>query len=82
MTPGQVRHRLGTGRLHCIFRGVYAVGHTALTDVGRVRAALMVAGPTAAASHRTAAALHRLIPLMPHTLDVTVTRAGRARGRG
>ena len=76
MTPGQVRHRLGTGRLHCIFRGVYAVGHTALTDVGRVRAALMVAGPTAAASHRTAAALHRLIPLMPHTLDVTVTRAG------
>jgi hypothetical protein len=76
MTPAQVRHRLRTGRLHPVFRGVYAVGHPALTDLGRVQAALLAAGPTAAASHRTAAGLHRLVPIVPHTIEVTVTRKG------
>jgi len=81
MTPGQVRHRLRTGRLHRVFRGVYAVGHEAIGDLGRVRAALMAAGPTAVASHRTAAELHRLTPVMPRQVEVTVTRAGpRSRG--
>ena len=82
MTPGQVRHRLRTGRLHGVFRGVYAVGHEAIGDVGRVRAALMAAGPTAVASHRTAAALHRLTPVMPRQIEVTVTRAGPRSRRG
>jgi very-short-patch-repair endonuclease len=73
LTPAAIRHRLDTGRLTPIYRGVYAVGHTALSDHGRVRAALLAAGPTAIASHRTAAALYGLIPSMPAVLEVTVT---------
>jgi hypothetical protein len=76
MTPGQIRHRLQTGRLHPVFRGVYAVGHLALTDFGRVRAALLAAGPTAVASHRTAAGLQRVVLVVPHTIEVTVTGKG------
>jgi very-short-patch-repair endonuclease len=63
-----------------VYRGVYAVGHEALPDRGRVVAALLAAGPRAMASHRTAAALYGLTPSMPAVLDVTVHgRAGRSR---
>lgn len=72
----QVEGRLRGGRWYPLFRGVYAVGHAAVTDHGRVRAAVMAAGPTAVASHRTAAALHRLMGVMPRTIEVTVTRQG------
>ncbi len=65
VTRAQIEHRLRVGRWHPLFRGVYAVGHTALTDRGRARAALLAAGPAAVASHRTAAALLRLIPVLP-----------------
>ncbi len=76
VTRAAIEHRLRVGRWHLLFRGVYAVGHTALTDRGRVRAALLAAGPAAVASHRTAAALLRLTPVMPRQIDVTVPRAG------
>lgn len=76
----QIDRRIKAGRLFVIYRGVYAVGHAAISGRGRVRAALLAAGPTAVASHRTAAALWELIPSMPAILDVTVTtRARRAR---
>lgn len=72
--------RLKTGRLLPIYRGVYAVGHDALSDRGRVIAALLAAGPNAAASHTTAAALLDLLPSMPAVLHVTTTtRARRSR---
>ena len=51
-----IGHRLSTGRLHAEYRGVYAVGHEALSNRGRGFAALLAAGPVAALSHRTAAA--------------------------
>jgi len=47
---------------------------------GRLYAALLLAGPTGALSHRTAAALHKLIPSMPPFTDVTVT-ASRPRNQ-
>ncbi|HTE59917.1 MAG TPA: DUF559 domain-containing protein, partial [Solirubrobacteraceae bacterium] len=60
--------------------GVYAVGHEALSDRGRMIAALIAAGPGAALSHRTAAHLWKLIPSMPPFIDVTLTdRAPRRR---
>jgi Protein of unknown function (DUF559) len=43
------------GRLHCVFRGVYALGHEALTPKGRLTAAVLACGPEAAISHRSAA---------------------------
>jgi hypothetical protein len=64
------------GKLFVVHRGVYAVGHPALSDPGRLRAALMAGGPTAAISHRSAAALHGLIPSMPQFAEITVTRRG------
>lgn len=55
-----VRWRVAAARLHCIHRGVYAVGHTRLTAKGRWMAAVLACGPGAVLSHRDAAALHDL----------------------
>ena len=55
-----VHHRLGTGRLHRLSRGVYAVGHTALTEQSRLVAAVFACGPGAALSHRAAGRLWRI----------------------
>lgn len=52
-----VEHRIATGRLHRIHRGVYALGRPQLTQHGRWMAAVLSCGPRAALSHRTAAAL-------------------------
>ena len=72
-----IDHRVRTGRFIGVFRGVYAVGHAALGDAGRMRAALLAAGPGAALSHRTAGALHKLVPSMPPFVEVTVATAPR-----
>jgi len=53
----QVRQRVRRGRLHEIYRGVYAVGHRRLTIRGWLRAALLAGGAHAFLSHRTAAAV-------------------------
>jgi very-short-patch-repair endonuclease len=71
-----IDHRVRAGRLILLYRGVYAVGHEALTDRGRMRAALIAAGPTAVLSHRTAATLLKLLSSMPPFVEVTVTRRG------
>jgi very-short-patch-repair endonuclease len=68
-------------RLIRVHQGVYAVAHEALSDRGRMIAALIAAGPGAAISHRTAAYHWKLIPSMPPFPDVTLTdRAPRTRG--
>jgi very-short-patch-repair endonuclease len=77
VSPHAIDHRVRTGRFIAVFRGTYAVGHAALSDAGRMRAALLTAGPGAALSHRSAAALHKLIPSMPPFVEVTVTSAPR-----
>jgi Transcriptional regulator, AbiEi antitoxin len=43
------------GRLHRLHRGVYAVGHTSLTQQGRCLAAVLACGPEALLSHDSAA---------------------------
>ena len=70
---GVIEHRLARGRMHTVYRGVYALGHAALTPLGRLVAALLAAGPGAILSHRTAAALWQLIPSMPPFAEVTLT---------
>src|SRR5881227_2105975 len=56
-----VSYRLRTGSLHQLYRGVYAVGHTALSLDGRLIAAVFSAGPNAVLSHRSAALLWGLL---------------------
>jgi very-short-patch-repair endonuclease len=69
----EIGHELDHGRLIRVHQGVYAVGHEALSDRGRMIAGLLAAGPGAALSHRTAAYLWKLTPSMPPFVDVTLT---------
>lgn len=72
MTPRQVQHRVEAGRWTALHVGVYAIGHATLSPHGRYLAAVLARGPNAAASHRTAASLHRLQPHhagAPHVLS-------------
>ena len=79
-TAAAIDHHVRTGRLLALHRGVYAVGHAAVGERGRMRAALLAAGPGAVLSHRTAAHLWRLTASMPPFVEVTVTH-GRRRSR-
>jgi predicted transcriptional regulator of viral defense system len=58
------------GRLHRLHRGVYAVGHTAISWEGRCLAAVL-ARPGSVASHRTAAWIHGLLRTRPGTIHLT-----------
>jgi len=74
-----VERRLESGHLVRIHRGVYAVGHAQLRREGRWLAAVLAAGPGAALSHRSAAALHGLRE-SDGAVDVTTTRRAVTRG--
>ena len=76
----EISHRLRTGRLHLLHRGVYAVGHLALTERARCVAAVLACGDGAVLSHASAAAVWELLPYGP--VEVTVPRARRARHPG
>jgi Transcriptional regulator, AbiEi antitoxin len=56
-SPEAVKHRVRRGRLHPVWRGVYAVGRPELTRHGFFMAAVLACGPEAALSHASAAAL-------------------------
>jgi very-short-patch-repair endonuclease len=56
-----VARRVRAGRMHRVYRGVYAIGHDRLTDRGRWKAATL-AIPGAALSHRSAAELWEMLP--------------------
>jgi very-short-patch-repair endonuclease len=58
--PGAIERRVARRRLHVIHRGVYAVGHSLLSDRGRWMAAVLAGGSGAALSHLSAAALFGL----------------------
>jgi hypothetical protein len=56
-----IDHGIAKGRLHVIYRGVYAVGRPTLTQHGRWMAAVLSCGGGAFLSHESAAALWMLI---------------------
>jgi very-short-patch-repair endonuclease len=58
------------GRLHRLHRGVFALGHMAITWEGRCLAAVL-ARPGAVASHVTAAWIHGLLRSRPGTIHLT-----------
>jgi very-short-patch-repair endonuclease len=66
------------GRLHRLHRGVYAVGHTALSWEARCLAAVL-ARPGSVASHRTAAWIHGLLRYRPGTIHLTAPTRQRAK---
>jgi very-short-patch-repair endonuclease/predicted transcriptional regulator of viral defense system len=66
------------GRLHRLYRGVFAVGHTALSTEGKLLAAVLACGAGAAISHGTAAWVWALRRDASARIHVTVpTTAGR-----
>jgi len=81
LSASGISRRANTGRLHRVFRGVYAVGHTRLSGEGRWMAALLAYGEGATLSHRSAAQLWALLPRGRGPIDVTVPGAGGRRRR-
>jgi very-short-patch-repair endonuclease len=91
-----IRARMAAGRLHRVHRGVYAVGHTALSPLARCMAAVLAVGRGsmrpgdslldywgAAASHRSAVMLWDLAPVGAGAVDVIVAGVGgRSRRSG
>jgi very-short-patch-repair endonuclease len=78
-----VLERRRAGRLHPLHRGVYAVGHIAPSNERRWMAAVLALGADAALSHRSAAALWKLLPTTHGPVDVSLpSRNGRRRRQG
>lgn len=83
VSPSGLRRRVVAGRLHPVYRGVYAVGHRGLSNEGRWLAAVVACGEGAVLSHRSAAELWRVLPVSAGPVHVTVPgTGGRARRRG
>ena len=57
-----IAHRIATGRLHPVARGIYAVGRAELTRHGRWMVAILCCGSGALLSHGSAAALWGIGP--------------------
>jgi hypothetical protein len=74
-----IRRRVASGRLHRLYRGVYAVGHTVIPVHGRYLAAVLACGEGAALSHRSAADLWGIRPSAAARIDVSVPRTSGVR---
>jgi very-short-patch-repair endonuclease len=61
-SPKAIEHRVRTGWLHRVHRGVFAVGSPLLHLMGAETAALLYAGDEAVVSHESAAAVWGLAP--------------------
>jgi hypothetical protein len=75
-----IEHELAVGRLHPVYRGVYAVGHPVLTPLGRCMAAALAAGPSGALGFLGAAWLWGLADSLPSVFHVWCPTHRRDRG--
>lgn len=75
LTAREIEGRLRARRLFRLYRGVYAVGHTALTAYSRDLAAVLACGPGALLSHRSAARLWGLLRSASPRIEVTAPRS-------
>jgi hypothetical protein len=78
LNPDAIKRRVRSGRLHRIHAGVYAVGHTAITQRGRWMAAVLASGDGAVLSHRSATALWGIWGSGVGEIHVTVPRKSRS----
>lgn len=76
-----IHKRVSAGRLFRLHRGVYAVGHRAISFEGRCLAAVLALGEGAALSHRSAAELWGFMPRAKGPVHVTVPASSGARNR-
>jgi very-short-patch-repair endonuclease len=76
-----ITRRVETGRLHRVYRGVYAVGHAALSKEGRWMAALLACGDRAVLSHRSAAELWAMLSPRDGPAHITIPTSGGRRRR-
>lgn len=75
-----IASRARRGWLHRAHRGVYLLGHPSTPEIGRLAGAILACGPLALLSHRAAAFLWGLLPLLPGPMDVSLPqRHGRNR---
>lgn len=74
-----IDRRLSGGRLHRLHRGVYAVGHRAVSRDGRWMASVLACGAGAVLSHRSAAVLWGLQRHERGAIDITTPRSARSR---
>jgi very-short-patch-repair endonuclease len=79
LTPQAIYRRRLRGNLIALHRGVYAVGHIALTARSRELAAVLACGPEAMLSHRSAAALWGLRRTSSPRIEVTAPRGRKPR---
>jgi very-short-patch-repair endonuclease len=79
LNDSAVSKRVKAGRLHPLYRGVYAVGHNRLSQEARWLAAVLAAGPNAALSHTAAARHWQIWRRKPTQIDVIVPGQRRAR---
>jgi predicted transcriptional regulator of viral defense system len=81
LSDDEIDDRIREGRIHAVFRGVFAVGHTAIGPRARMRAAVL-ACPGSVISHRSAATLLGFGKAAPAVVDLipTVERGRRIDG--
>jgi very-short-patch-repair endonuclease len=72
MNEDAIQHRVERGRLHRLWRGVYAVGRSETSERGRWIGAVLRCGPDALLSHRSAAALWGMRLRQPAQTEVVV----------
>jgi very-short-patch-repair endonuclease len=75
-----VKYRRRVGRLHLLHRGVYAVGHRPPSPLATLIAAVLACGLDAVLSHRSAAALWRIVPRWHSPVEVTAPTKHRLTG--
>jgi predicted transcriptional regulator of viral defense system len=66
-----IEYRLRIGRLHRVYRGVYAVGHLPTSPLARAAAAVYACGPGAALSHGAAGVLWGMATEWVSPIEVT-----------
>jgi very-short-patch-repair endonuclease len=83
LTVRMIERRVAAGHLHRVYRGVYAVGHTALSNEGRWMAAVLAGGDRAVLSHLSAAEHWGLLKATTGAIHVSIPKAGgRSQRRG
>jgi very-short-patch-repair endonuclease len=81
-TPKAIEHRLRIGRLHRVWRGVYAVGRRELSEEGQLMAAVLACGGETAISHDSAGYRWQFRRRKPIEIELSVPAHVRRSQRG
>ena len=82
MSSKAIEHRVASGRLHPLMRGIYAVGRPRVDERGHWMAAVLACGPDALLSHCSAANLWGIYSPRPTAIEVTIPASRRVRRPG